>query len=63
MLGIVVAFIDKNSFGAIFSVNLTGVDFVINLLTTTLLGIAVIATVFSGISYLKGCKELFKGDM
>ena len=63
MLGIVIAFIDVNSFGAIFSTNLTGFDFVINLLTTTLLSIAVIATVFSGINYLKGCKELFKGDM
>ena len=63
MLGIVLAFIDVNSFGAIFSGNLTGGAFVLNLFTTTLLSISVIATVFSGVNYLKGCKELFKGEM
>ena len=63
MLGIVLAFIDVNSFGAIFSGNLTGVAFVLNLFTTTLLSISVIATIFSGVNYLKGCKELFKGEM
>ena len=30
---------------------------------TTLLSISVIATIFSGVNYLKGCKELFKGEM
>lgn len=63
MLGIVLAFIDVNSFGAIFSGNLTGGAFVLNLFTTTLLSISVIATIFSGVNYLKGCKELFKGEM
>ena len=63
MLGIVLAFIDVNSFGAVFSGNLTGVAFVLNLFTTTLLSISVIATIFSGVNYLKGCKELFKGEM
>ena len=63
MLGIVLAFIDVNSFGAIFSENLTGGAFVLNLFTTTLLSISVIATIFSGVNYLKGCKELFKGEM
>ena len=63
ILGIVLAFIDVNSFGAIFSGNLTGGAFVLNLFTTTLLSISVIATIFSGVNYLKGCKELFKGEM
>lgn len=63
MLGIVLAFIDVNSFGAIFSGNLTGGAFVLNLFATTLLSISVIATIFSGVNYLKGCKELFKGEM
>lgn len=63
MLGIIVAFIDVNKFGEIFSGSLEGTAFVINLITTTLLGISVIATVFSGIDYLKGSKELFKGEM
>ena len=63
MLGLVVAFIDVNGFGAIFSGNLSGIPFVINLITTILLSISVIATIFSGIDYLKGSKELFKGEM
>lgn len=63
MLGLVIAFIDVNSFGAIFSGELTGIAFGINLVTTLLLSISVIATIFSGIDYLKGSKELFKGEM
>lgn len=63
MLGLVVAFIDANSFGAIFSGELTGVAFGINLVTTVLLSISVIATILSGVDYLKGCKELFKGEV
>ena len=63
MIGLVVAFIDVNSFGAIFSGNLNGVPFVINLVSTILLSISVIATIFSGIDYLKGSKDLFKGEM
>ena len=63
MLGIVVAFIDINAFGTIFTGNLSGVSFAINLISTTLLGISVIATIFSGANYLKGSKELFKGEM
>lgn len=63
MLGLVVAFVDMNSFGAIFSGNLTGFAFGLNLVTTVLLSISVIATIFSGIDYLKGSKELFKGEL
>ncbi len=61
MVGLTLAFIDKNSFGAIFTTsNLTGFDFVLNLVVTAILGISVIATIVSGIDYLKGSKELFK---
>lgn len=60
MIGLALAFIDKNGFGAIFTQKLTGFDFVLNLLTTTMLGISIIATIISGIVYLKGGKELFK---
>lgn len=63
MLGLVVAFVDVNSFGAIFSGNLTEFAFGLNLVTTVLLSISVIATIFSGIDYLKGSKELFKGEL
>ena len=63
MVGLIIAFVDVNSFGAIFNGNLTGLAFGINLITTVLLSVSVIATIFSGIDYLKGAKELFKGDM
>ncbi len=63
MLGIVFAFIDVNAFGAIFTQNLSGGPFILNLITTALLGFSVIATIFSGIDYLKGSKELFKGEV
>lgn len=63
MVGLVFAFIDQNAFGAIFTQNLTGYSFIINLITTILLSISVIATVISGIDYLKGSKKLFKGEI
>ena len=62
MIGLVIAFIDVNKFGAIFGGELTGTAFKLNLATTVLLGISVIATIFSGIDYLKGSKELFKDE-
>lgn len=60
MIGLAVAFIDKNAFGAIFTQNLTGFDLLLNLVTTIMLIVSVIATIVSGIGYLKGSKELFK---
>ena len=63
MLGIIFAFIDVNGFGAIFTQNLSGGPFILNLITTALLGFSVIATIFSGIDYLKGSKELFNGEV
>lgn len=63
MIGITLAFIDVNNFGTIFTGNLAGFPFVLNLCMTLLLSISVIATIFSGIDYLKGSKELFKGEM
>lgn len=61
MIGIALAFIDKNSFGAIFvNQNIIGFDYMINIVTTLLLSISVITTIISGIDYLKGSKELFK---
>ena len=63
MVGLVFAFIDKNAFGAIFTQNLTGYSLVVNLITTILLSVSVIATIISGIDYLKGSKKLFKGEI
>lgn len=60
MIAIILAFIDVNSFGAIFSGNIHGFAFVLNMLTTIMMLISTIATIFSGWDYLKNGKELLK---
>ena len=60
MIAIILAFIDINSFGAFVNQNLTGFNLVINILTTVLMTISVIATVFSGWEYIKNGKDLLK---
>lgn len=61
MIAIILAFIDNNNFGTIFTGTLTnGYEITINILTTLMMIICVIATIFSGIDYLKGGKELLK---
>ncbi|MGN1327468.1 MAG: CDP-alcohol phosphatidyltransferase family protein, partial [Clostridia bacterium] len=60
MIAIILMFLDVNSYGAIFTGNLTGFAFALNLITTLLMTISVIATIFSGYEYLKGGKELLK---
>ncbi len=63
MVAIILAFIDPNPFGAIFSGDLVGYEFVINLLVTLTMSVSVVATIFSGWEYLKGSKELFKEEI
>jgi CDP-diacylglycerol--glycerol-3-phosphate 3-phosphatidyltransferase len=60
MIAIMLAFIDKNPFGAIFTMRLTGMEFAINLIVTLMMIICVIATVFSGWDYIKSGKDLLK---
>ena len=60
MVAIALLFIDANPFGAIFSGNLAGATFAFNLVTTVLMSISIIATIFSGIDYLKNGKDLYK---
>ncbi len=60
MIAIILAFIDVNSFGTIFSGNLHGFAFLLNMLTTIMMLISTIATIFSGWDYLKNGKELLK---
>lgn len=60
MVGIALAFLDKNSFGSFLTQNLTGFDYVLNIIVTIAISVSVIATVISGIDYLKGSRELFK---
>lgn len=60
MIAIALAFVDVNSFGAIFFEKLDTVPFILNLLTTLLMIVCVVATIFSGYEYLKNGKDLLK---
>ena len=63
MIALIIAFLDPNPYGTIFGGNLTGYEFVINLVVTLIMSMSVVATIFSGWEYVKGGKELFKGSM
>ena len=58
MLALVVAIIDMNSFGAIFTGNLDTFHFIINLFVTVMMSISVVATIVSGFDYIKNGKDL-----
>ncbi len=74
MVGIICAFVDKFKFGDFIfrvatpekaqiysaSIYMTSGQFIVNILSTVILTLAVIATIFSGINYLKDGKDLFK---
>jgi len=60
MLALAIALVDVNAYWQCFSGNLTGVQFGINLVSTVLMTISVIATIFSGYDYIKSGKDLFK---
>jgi len=60
MLALILVFIDVNKFFTFTNGSLSGFWFVINILSSILLLISVVATVFSGWDYLKNGKELFK---
>lgn len=60
MIAIILAFIDINQYGAIFTKELTAFSFALNLTTTLIMTISVIATIFSGWEYIKNGKELLK---
>ena len=74
MIGIIFAFLDKFNFGEFIfrvstqaeaqinsaSIYMTTGQYIINIITTIGLTLSVIATIFSGINYLKDGKDLFK---
>ena len=60
MIAIILAFIDINAFGACFSGNLQGISLGLNIIVTFMMIIQTIATIFSGIDYMKGAKDLIK---
>ena len=60
MLALIVALVDTNAFGAIFTKGLNTYEFIINLFVTIMMSISVVATIASGIDYVKDGKELLK---
>ena len=60
MIAIILAFLDLNAFGECFSGVLQGGDLVLNFVVTIMMLIQAIATIFSGVDYLKGAKNLIK---
>lgn len=60
MIAIILAFIDLHRFGQCFTGNLQGGEFILNLIVTIMMIIQTIATIFSGMDYMKGAKELIK---
>lgn len=59
IIAIILAFIDVNSFGRCFDGGLTGIQLALNILQTLMMIICVLATIISGIDYLKDGKKYF----
>lgn len=57
MIAIILAFLDLHAFGECFSGTLQGGDFVLNTVVTLMMIIQTIATIFSGIDYMRGIKK------
>lgn len=63
MIAIILAFININNtniFGNFINGNLSGIELIVNVLTTVFMVVSTVATIFSGWDYLKNSKELFK---
>ena len=63
MIAIILMFININGtniFGEFIKGNLSGIELIINILATILMLISVVATIFSGWSYVKNGKDLLK---
>lgn len=60
MIAIILAIVDLHAFGECFTGSLKGGDLILNLAVTVMMIIQIIATIFSGVDYMKGCKNLIK---
>lgn len=60
MIAIILAFIDLNAFGACFNGTLQGGALALNIVVTVMMIIQTIATIFSGVDYMKGIKDIMK---
>ncbi len=63
MIAIILAFIDLNSFGACFTGKLEGMPLILNYIVTIMMLIQTLATIFSGIDYMKGSKKLIMKEI
>lgn len=60
MIALIFAFVDVGGFFNFISGNLSGVHFVINIITSVMMSISVVATIFSGWDYVWKGRSLFK---
>ena len=60
MIAIILSFLDVNSFAQFLTTKLTGYNLIINILSTVFMFVSVFATIFSGWTYMKNGKKLFK---
>lgn len=60
MIAIILAYIDVNGFFAFIGTELTGYSLLLNVTASIIMLISVVATIFSGIDYIKGGKDLLK---
>ena len=60
MTAIILAFLDLHAFGTCFTGSLQGADFVLNIVVTVMMIIQTIATIFSGVDYMRGIKKYMK---
>ncbi len=60
MIAIILAFIDVNAFGDCIFGNLHGTALILNILVTVMMILQTIATIVSGLQYMKGASKLIK---
>lgn len=60
IIAIILAFIDVNSFARCFDGGLTGIQLLLNVLQTFMMIVCVLATIISGVDYLKDGKKYFE---
>ena len=58
MVGLIIALIDMNSFAKFLDGSLSGISLLLNILSTGMLTVSVIATIFSGWDYVKNGKDI-----
>ena len=62
MIAIIFMFVDIGTFFEFMSGNLSGTYLIINIISSVVMAISVVATIFSGIDYLLKGKEILKND-